>query len=330
MPGAAAAAQTDPCLPRRCPVCSEHFPSVEDVYCHLDSHRQPDSSNHSATSPDPALGSVASMSSATPDSSASLERGSTPDSTLKHGHCLERSRRRAVDSSEELVLVQPGAGKSETVAVHPRALIARVPPPDVALCIPADAGGLWGKATYSCPYCSKRDFQSLAVLEIHLKTIHADKPQQSHTCHLCLDTLPTLYNLNEHVRKAHRGAAGTAAAAAAAFPLLQFANVTAFHCNYCPDMFGDINSLQEHIRVSHCLPGGIMAGSTTLGKNLDKDVAPAAGRGAAAAREPRPLSGAAPAPSSRLLQGFWHTHSVMSPPQKGTTPSSATSAPWAF
>uniref|UniRef100_A0A672HYN3 Zinc finger protein 423 n=1 Tax=Salarias fasciatus TaxID=181472 RepID=A0A672HYN3_SALFA len=200
----------------KCPVCSEQFPSVEDVYCHLDSHRQPDSSNHSAASPDPPLGSVASMSSATPDSSASLERGSTPDSTLKYG----------------------GRG-----------------------------GGNWGKVTYSCPYCSKRDFHSLAVLEIHLKTIHADKPQQSHTCQLCLETLPTLYNLNEHVRKAHRASGGSAGTAASTFPLLQFTNVTAFHCNYCPDMFGDINSLQEHIRVSHCLPGGIMAGSTTLEGN---------------------------------------------------------------
>uniref|UniRef100_A0A3B5QJK7 Zinc finger protein 423 n=1 Tax=Xiphophorus maculatus TaxID=8083 RepID=A0A3B5QJK7_XIPMA len=211
----------------KCPVCSEQFPSVEDVYCHLDSHRQPDSSNHSAASPDPPLGSVASMSSATPDSSASLERGSTPDSTLKHSQSSERA------------LVSAGSG------------------------------GSWSKMTYSCPYCSKRDFHSLAVLEIHLKTIHADKPQQSHTCQLCLETLPTLYNLNEHVRKAHRASGGSvgSAAAAAAFPLLQFTNVTAFHCNYCPDMFGDINSLQEHIRVSHCLPGGIMAGSTTLEGN---------------------------------------------------------------
>uniref|UniRef100_A0AAQ5Z0X1 Zinc finger protein 423 n=1 Tax=Amphiprion ocellaris TaxID=80972 RepID=A0AAQ5Z0X1_AMPOC len=210
----------------KCPVCSEQFPSVEDVYCHLDSHRQPDSSNHSAASPDPALGSVASMSSATPDSSASLERGSTPDSTLKHSQGMP-----------------------------------------FVLSIATGGGGNWSKVTYSCPYCSKRDFHSLAVLEIHLKTIHADKPQQSHTCQLCLETLPTLYNLNEHVRKAHRASGGTVGTAAAAFPLLQFTNVTAFHCNYCPDMFGDINSLQEHIRVSHCLPGGIMAGSTTLEGN---------------------------------------------------------------
>ncbi|KAM9814644.1 zinc finger protein 423 isoform 1-T1 [Syngnathus typhle] len=225
----------------KCPVCLEQFPSVEDVYCHLDSHRQPDSSNHSAASPDPALGSVASMSSATPDSSASLERGSTPDSTLKPSQGSERGRRRGNDSGEEMgiSLVHPGGG----------------------------GGGNWAKVTYSCPYCSKRDFNSLAVLEIHLKTIHADKPQQTHTCQLCLDTLPTLYNLNEHVRKAHRSSGGTASPAAAAFPILQFTNVTAFHCNYCPDMFGDINSLQEHIRVSHCLPGGIMAGSTTLEGN---------------------------------------------------------------
>ncbi|XP_047207953.1 zinc finger protein 423 isoform X3 [Girardinichthys multiradiatus] len=225
----------------KCPVCSEQFPSVEDVYCHLDSHRQPDSSNHSAASPDPPLGSVASMSSATPDSSASLERGSTPDSTLKHSQSGERGRRRGADSGEDGGISMAHQG----------------------------SGGSWTKVTYSCPYCSKRDFHSLAVLEIHLKTIHADKPQQSHTCQLCLETLPTLYNLNEHVRKAHRASGGSvsSAAAAAAFPLLQFTNVTAFHCNYCPDMFGDINSLQEHIRVSHCLPGGIMAGSTTLEGN---------------------------------------------------------------
>lgn len=223
----------------KCPVCLEQFPSVEDVYCHLDSHRQPDSSNHSAASPDPALGSVASMSSATPDSSASLERGSTPDSTLKPGQCSERGRRRGMDTVEEI-----GISLS-----HP------------------GGGGSWGKVTYSCPYCSKRDFHSLAVLEIHLKTIHADKPQQSHTCQLCLETLPTLYNLNEHVRKAHRNGSGGVGATVASFPLLQFTNVTAFHCNYCPDMFADINSLQEHIRVSHCLPGGIVAGSTTLEGN---------------------------------------------------------------
>lgn len=86
---------------------------MEDVYVHLDGHRQPDSSNHSAASPDPALGSVASMSSATPDSSASLERGSTPDSTLKPGQGGERSRRRGVDSTEEpgMGVAQPGGGK---------------------------------------------------------------------------------------------------------------------------------------------------------------------------------------------------------------------------
>uniref|UniRef100_A0AC11ELS3 Zinc finger protein 423 n=1 Tax=Ovis aries TaxID=9940 RepID=A0AC11ELS3_SHEEP len=96
-----------------------------------------------------------------------------------------------------------------------------------------------------CPYCSKRDFNSLAVLEIHLKTIHADKPQQSHTCQICLDSMPTLYNLNEHVRKLHKNHA---------YPVMQFGSISAFHCNYCPEMFADINSLQEHIRVSHCGP----------------------------------------------------------------------------
>lgn len=88
---------------------------MEDVYCHLDSHRQPDSSNHSAASPDPALGSVASMSSATPDSSASLERGSTPDSTLKPSQGIERSRRRGVDSIDDIGI---GLGHQAGGAAH--------------------------------------------------------------------------------------------------------------------------------------------------------------------------------------------------------------------
>ncbi|EPQ16471.1 Zinc finger protein 423 [Myotis brandtii] len=143
---------------------------------------------------------VASMSSATPDSSASVERGSTPDSTLKP---LRGSKKMRED----------GQG--------------------------------WSKVAYSCPYCSKRDFPSLAVLEIHLKTMHADKPQQSHTCQICLDAVPTLYTLNEHVLKLHKNHAS---------PALPFGGLSAFHCNYCPEMFADINSLQEHIRVSHCGP----------------------------------------------------------------------------
>ncbi|CAI9553832.1 unnamed protein product [Staurois parvus] len=188
----------------KCPMCPEQFfSSVEDVYCHLDSHRQPDSSNHSI-SPDPVLGSVASMSSATPDSSASVERSSTPDSTLK-----------------------PLRAHKKTLSLE------------------REEGQTWSKVSYSCPYCTKRDFNSLAVLEIHLKTIHVDKPQQSHTCQICLDSLPTLYNLNEHVRKVHKNHA---------YPMVQFSNITAFHCNYCPEMFADINSLQEHIRITHCGP----------------------------------------------------------------------------
>lgn len=42
------------------------------------------------------------MSSATPDSSASLERGSTPDSTLKHSQGSERGRRRGTDTGEDI------------------------------------------------------------------------------------------------------------------------------------------------------------------------------------------------------------------------------------
>lgn len=58
------------------------------------------------------------------------------------------------------------------------------------------------KVTYSCICCNKQLFSSLAVLQIHLKTMHLDKPEQAHICQYCLEGC-LLYNLNEHLKQVH-------------------------------------------------------------------------------------------------------------------------------
>uniref|UniRef100_A0A671SHG6 Zinc finger protein 521 n=1 Tax=Sinocyclocheilus anshuiensis TaxID=1608454 RepID=A0A671SHG6_9TELE len=84
---------------------------------------------------------------------------------------------------------------------------------------------------------------SLTVLQIHLKTKHVDKPEQAHTCQFCLEILPSLCNLNEHLKQIHNTKDPSGVLANLSDDLLQ--------CNFCPEVLGDLNALQEHIRCSH-------------------------------------------------------------------------------
>uniref|UniRef100_A0A671SIJ5 Zinc finger protein 521 n=1 Tax=Sinocyclocheilus anshuiensis TaxID=1608454 RepID=A0A671SIJ5_9TELE len=83
----------------------------------------------------------------------------------------------------------------------------------------------------------------LTVLQIHLKTKHVDKPEQAHTCQFCLEILPSLCNLNEHLKQIHNTKDPSGVLANLSDDLLQ--------CNFCPEVLGDLNALQEHIRCSH-------------------------------------------------------------------------------
>ncbi|CAL8319830.1 unnamed protein product [Arctogadus glacialis] len=105
------------------------------------------------------------------------------------------------------------------------------------------------KISYSCIYCNKQSFSSLAVLQIHLRTMHLDKPEQAHTCQFCLEVLPSLFNLNEHLKQVHNAEDHAALLASLPDALLQ--------CNFCPEVIGDLNGLQEHIRCSHGFPSPV-------------------------------------------------------------------------
>nr|XP_015209320.1 PREDICTED: zinc finger protein 521 isoform X2 [Lepisosteus oculatus] len=189
-----------------CTICSEHFHSVEELYSHMDVHQQPESSNHS-NSPSLVTVGYTSVSSTTPDSNLSVDSSTM----VEVGPPLPKTRGRKRAA-------QQGA--------------------DIAVLSSKQA-----KITYSCIYCNKQVFSSLAVLQIHLKTMHLDKPEQAHTCQYCLEVLPSLYNLNEHLKQVHENQDHSALLGGMAAAVLQ--------CNFCPEALGDLNALQEHIRCSH-------------------------------------------------------------------------------
>ncbi|KAJ8395969.1 hypothetical protein AAFF_G00026770 [Aldrovandia affinis] len=197
----------------QCTVCSERFPAPEDLYSHMDLHQhQAESSNHS-NSPSMLTVGYTSVSSTTPDSNLSVDSSTVADATPAAPKAHRRKR------------VAQRAGDVAAVATAAKRT----------------------KIAYSCAYCNKQAFSSLAVLQIHLKTIHLDKPEQAHTCQYCLEVLPSLCNLTEHLRQVHdtQDRAGSGFAAA----VLQ--------CNFCSDVLGDLNTLQEHIRFSHGFPSPV-------------------------------------------------------------------------
>ncbi|XP_051879564.1 zinc finger protein 521 isoform X3 [Pristis pectinata] len=189
--------------PPRCSVCSERFLSAEELYAHMDAHQRPEPSNHS-DSPSLVTVGYTSVSSTTPDSNLSVDSSTLLDVSSQPPK--QRAKKRGPQ--------QPAEGAAP---------LLKQP-----------------KVSYTCVHCTKQVFSSLAVLQIHLKTMHLDKPEQMHTCQLCLESLPSLYNLNEHLRQAHEGEREPLASAAAVY-----------QCNFCPEVPSDLNSLQEHIRCCH-------------------------------------------------------------------------------
>ncbi|XP_026053455.1 zinc finger protein 521-like isoform X2 [Carassius auratus] len=191
-----------------CTVCSEQFPTVEELYTHMDIHQLPESSNSPYVLP---VG-YTSVSSTTPDSNLSVDSSTMVEAASTVPKTRGR-RKRATQNN-----------------LHGRS--AKQP-----------------KIEYSCIYCNKQVFSSLAVLQIHLKTKHADKPEQAHTCQFCQDILPSLCNLNEHLKQIHNAKDPADVLTNLSDDLLQ--------CNFCPEVLGDLNALQEHIRCSHGFPNPV-------------------------------------------------------------------------
>ncbi|XP_035678373.1 zinc finger protein 423-like isoform X1 [Branchiostoma floridae] len=95
---------------------------------------------------------------------------------------------------------------------------------------------------HRCPYCPKQTFPSIAVLEIHLRTMHGDKPVYGHLCQYCNKEYPTLINLANHIKCDHqKEALGT-----------DFSD-TRYPCDYCTMDFGSASLLYTHVKFVHSL-----------------------------------------------------------------------------
>ncbi len=191
-----------------CTVCSEQFPTVEELYTHMDIHQHPESSNSPSVLP---VG-YTSVSSTTPDSNLSVDSSTMVEAASTVPKTRGRRKRATHNKMYGRSSKQP-------------------------------------KIEYSCIYCNKQVFSSLALLQIHLKTKHVDKAEQAHTCQFCLENLPSLCNLNEHLKQIHNTKDPSSELANLSDDLLQ--------CNFCPEVLGDLNALQEHIRCSHGFPNPV-------------------------------------------------------------------------
>ncbi|XP_056377728.1 zinc finger protein 521 isoform X2 [Hyla sarda] len=202
-----------------CSICSESFHNIEELYSHMDSHQHHESCNPS-NSPSLVTVGYTSVSSTTPDSNLSVDSSTMVE--VAPPLPKSRGRKRASQQTGD----------------------ANAPSNKQA------------KVTYSCIYCSKQLFSSLAVLQIHLKTMHLDKPEQAHICQYCLEVLPSLYNLNEHLKQVHE----------TQDPALIVSTMPAmvYQCNFCSEIFNDLNMLQEHIRSSHGFPNPVAKDSNAF------------------------------------------------------------------
>ena len=104
---------------------------------------------------------------------------------------------------------------------------------------------------FNCPYCPKVSYPSLAVLNIHLSTLHGDKPLQTHSCNQCGKEYPSLYNLSEHISAMHEQDMedGTKSPQ-------EGANTT-YTCGYCTVQFSSSALLHGHVKSVHSVPNMI-------------------------------------------------------------------------
>ncbi|XP_072013704.1 zinc finger protein 423-like isoform X2 [Amphiura filiformis] len=103
--------------------------------------------------------------------------------------------------------------------------------------------------TFNCPYCPKITYPSLAVLNIHLSTMHGDKPLQMHSCNQCGKEYPSLFNLSEHISAMHEQDSQDS-------PISPDGTST-YTCGYCTVQFSSTALLHSHVKSVHSVPNMI-------------------------------------------------------------------------
>jgi len=124
-----------------------------------------------------------------------------------------------------------------------------------------------------CPYCQRKDFDSLGPLTSHIRTAHARPSDNLFTCTNCGLAFATVAKLEHHQRVEHHGDTPTSTPAAVSAS----SSLSGGHgspdggalteprwlCRFCPVQFYDAQTQRDHEEAIHLSRGATVGGAMT-------------------------------------------------------------------
>ncbi|KAK2152612.1 hypothetical protein LSH36_323g03140 [Paralvinella palmiformis] len=86
-----------------------------------------------------------------------------------------------------------------------------------------------------CPYCIRKGFSTLGMLNVHIRTMHTGVTDHLFSCHICNIGFASSGKLTEHMQKDHPG-----------LVIDQEELEIKFPCDYCTLEFNSVDSLRHH------------------------------------------------------------------------------------
>jgi len=121
----------------------------------------------------------------------------------------------------------------------------------------ATEDALEGVVRLECPYCQRKDFDSVGPLTSHIRTTHARPSDNLFTCGSCGLAFATVDKLQQHQRAQHDTPSGTPAISAASSlsgqgtPPVDGLTEPRWMCRFCPVQFYDAQTLRDHEEAIH-------------------------------------------------------------------------------
>ena len=116
---------------------------------------------------------------------------------------------------------------------------------------------LEGVVRLECPYCQRKDFDSVGPLTSHIRTAHARPSDNLFTCGSCGLAFATISKLEHHQRAEHDTPTSTPAISAASSlsgqgsPTADGLTEPRWLCRFCPVQFYDAQTQRDHEEAIH-------------------------------------------------------------------------------
>ncbi|ELU11801.1 hypothetical protein CAPTEDRAFT_220354 [Capitella teleta] len=91
-----------------------------------------------------------------------------------------------------------------------------------------------------CPYCSRKGFSSIGMLNVHIRTMHTGIADHLFSCHVCHVGFASSVTLSEHMKLEHPSLVTSQEQLEIKFP-----------CDYCPLEFTSAETLKQHKTSVH-------------------------------------------------------------------------------